>query len=94
MFVFGQVPAGFAQVEAPVLYCTAVNGLAAGSSFVNVADVGGVYNGQWVQAVTRWVIHGLWQAHPAPPHWLLIHTLGVHSSGWTPFPYTLKYNIL
>ena len=35
MFVFGQVPAGFAQVEAPVLYCTAVNGLAAGSSFVN-----------------------------------------------------------
>ena len=24
-------------------------------SFVNVADVGGVYNGQWVQAVSRWV---------------------------------------
>ena len=55
MFVFGQAPAGFAQVEAPVLYCTSVNGLAAGSSFVNVADAGGVYNGQWVQAVTRWV---------------------------------------
>ena len=55
MFVFGQAPAGFAQVEAPALYCTAASGLAAGSSFVNVADVGGVYNGQWVQAVTRWV---------------------------------------
>ena len=34
---------------------TAASGLAAGSSFVNVADAGGVYNGQWVQAVTRWV---------------------------------------
>ena len=55
MFVFGQAPAGFAQVEAPALYCTAASGLAAGSNFVNVADVGGVYNGQWVQAVTRWV---------------------------------------
>ena len=55
MFVFGQAPAGFAQVEAPALYCTAASGLAAGSSFVNVADAGGVYNGQWVQAVTRWV---------------------------------------
>ena len=29
MFVFGQAPAGFAQVEKPVLKCTAVNGLAA-----------------------------------------------------------------
>ena len=55
MFVFGQAPAGFAQVEAPALYCTTASGLAAGSSFVNVADAGGVYNGQWVQAVTRWV---------------------------------------
>ena len=24
------------------------------NSFANVADVGGVYNGQWVQGVTRW----------------------------------------
>ena len=56
MFVFGQAPAGFAQVEKPMLHCTAVSGLA-GSSFVNVADVGGVYNGQWVQAVSRWVIN-------------------------------------
>ena len=55
MFVFGLAPGGFAQVEAPMLYCTAAPGLAAGSSFVNNADAGGVYNGQWVQAVTRWV---------------------------------------
>ena len=55
MFVFGQAPAGFAQVEKPMLRCTALSGLTGGSSFVNVADVGGVYNGQWVQAVSRWV---------------------------------------
>lgn len=55
MFVFGQAPAGFAQVESPYLYCKAVAGLPAGS-FVNVADVGGTYNGTWVQAVSRWVI--------------------------------------
>ena len=54
MFVFGQAPAGFAQVEKPYLYCRAVAGLPAGS-FVNVADVGGTYNGTWVQAVSRWV---------------------------------------
>ena len=55
MFVFGQAPAGFSQVEAPYLHCKAVAGLPAGS-FVNVADVGGTYNGKWVQAVSRWVI--------------------------------------
>ena len=54
MFVFGQAPAGFAQVEKPYLHCTAVANLAS-TSFVNVADVGGVYNGQWVQAASRWV---------------------------------------
>ena len=54
MFVFGQAPAGFAQVEKPMLYCTAVKSIAA-TSFVNVADVGGVYSGIWVQAVSRWV---------------------------------------
>ena len=66
MFVFGQAPAGFAQVEKPMLKCTAVNGLAAGSSFVNVADVGGIYNGQWVQAVTRWVTTVYGKPTPLP----------------------------
>ena len=54
MFVFGQAPAGFAQVETPMLYCTAASNLAGGSAFVNVADAGGIYSGQWVQAVARW----------------------------------------
>jgi len=55
MFVFGQAPAGFAQVEKPQIKCTAIAGLTAGSSFVNIADVGGTYNGVWVQAISRWV---------------------------------------
>ncbi|MFR8292580.1 MAG: hypothetical protein ACLVBB_11895 [Dysosmobacter welbionis] len=68
MFIFGQAPEAFGQVEAPMLYCTAVKGLTAGSSFVNVADVGGVC-GTWVQAVTRWVttVYG----KPTAPHRLL-----------------------
>ena len=33
----------------------AIQLLTAGSSFVNIADVGGVYNDQWVQAISRWV---------------------------------------
>ena len=51
MFVFGQAPAGFAQVEKPYLHCKAVTGLSAGS-FVNVADVGGTYGGTWVQGIS------------------------------------------
>ena len=54
MFVFGQAPGGFVQVEKPMLYCTAVKSIAS-TSFVNVADVGGVHSGIWVQAVSRWV---------------------------------------
>ncbi len=37
-----------------MLKCTAVKSIAS-TSFVNVADVGGVYSGIWVQAVSRWV---------------------------------------
>jgi len=55
MFVFGNVKAGFAQVETPYIYATAHSGLANNSSIVNVADVGGLYNGQWIQAVSRWL---------------------------------------
>ena len=53
MFVFGNVKAGFAQVETPYIYATARSGLANNSGIVNVADVGGLYNGQWIQAVSR-----------------------------------------
>ena len=55
MFVFGTVPAGFAQVETPTLYGTVHGSLSNGTSLVNSADIGGLYNGQWVQAVSRWL---------------------------------------
>ena len=55
MFVFGTVPAGFAQVKTPVLYGTVHGGLSNGTSLVNSADIGGLYNGQWIQAVSRWL---------------------------------------
>ena len=55
MFVFGNVKAGFAQVETPYIYAAARSGLANNSGIVNVADVGGLYNGQWIQAVSRWL---------------------------------------
>lgn len=55
MFVFGNVKAGFAQVETPYIYAAARSGLANSSGIVNVADVGGLYNGQWIQAVSRWL---------------------------------------
>lgn len=66
MFVFGRVPGGFAQVEAPIINCTTVPGLTGGSTFVNVAEAGGVYNKQWVQAVTRWVTSIYGQPIPLP----------------------------
>lgn len=55
MFVFGNVKAGFAQVETPYIYAAARSGLANNSGIVNVADVGGLYSGQWIQAVSRWL---------------------------------------
>ncbi len=55
MFVFGQVKAGFGQVEAPCIYGTVNKGLTNGISIVNVADVGGLHDGQWIQGVSRWI---------------------------------------
>ena len=66
MYVFGIVPAGFRQVEAPKVYCTVLSGLANGVQFTNVADVGGVYNGQWVMAVDRWVTTVYAPTDPTP----------------------------
>ena len=54
MFVFGVVPSNFRQVETPKVDCTVLSTVKGGSQFTNTADVGGVYNGQWIQAVTRW----------------------------------------
>ncbi len=54
MYVFGTVKAGFAEVETAYISGTVNSGLSNGSSIVNVADVGGLYNGQWIMAVSRW----------------------------------------
>ncbi len=66
MFVFGTVPANFRQVEAPKIDCTVVSWAKGGSQFVNQADVGGVYNGQWIMATTRWVTKIYAPSKPLP----------------------------
>ncbi len=55
MFVFGRVGAGFSQVEDPYMYAKTIPGLPNGSEVVNQSDVGGVYDGQWITSVSRWV---------------------------------------
>ena len=55
MAAFGIVPANFRQVEAPRVDCKVLAKLTGGTQFVNQADAGGVYNGQWIQAVSRWL---------------------------------------
>lgn len=55
MFVFGTVPAGFSQVEAPYIYCKVLDGLAHEYRFTNKTDVGGLWGNQWIMANDRWV---------------------------------------
>ena len=66
MVSFGVVPANFRQVEAPQVYATVYAWLTGGSQFVNQADVGGVYNGQWIMATSRWVTRVYKPAEPLP----------------------------
>ena len=66
MVVFGVVPSNFRQVEAPKVYCNTVSWLTGGTQFTNQADVGGVYNGQWIMATTRWVTRVYKPAAPLP----------------------------
>ena len=66
MVVFGIVPANFRQVEAPVVYCTASQWLTGGSQIVNQADAGGVHDGQWIMATSRWVTKVYKPAEPLP----------------------------
>ena len=66
MVVFGQVKAGFAQVDTPYVHGTVAQGLANNSSFVNIADVGGLYNGQWIMGVSRWVTSVYAKPEPLP----------------------------
>ena len=66
MFVFGVVPSNFRQVETPMIDCSVVSWVKGGSQFVNQADVGGVYNGQWIMATSRWVTKVYAPSKPLP----------------------------
>jgi hypothetical protein len=55
MVVFGRVPAGFRQVEAPFIICDVLPGLPHEHRFVNRVDVGGLWGNQWIMATDRWV---------------------------------------
>ena len=66
MAAFGIVPANFRQVEAPRVDCKALAKLTGGTQFVNKADAGGVYNGQWIMATSRWVTRIYAPGKPLP----------------------------
>ena len=66
MASFGVVPANFRQVEAPRVYCSVVSWLTGGTQFVNQADAGGVYDGQWIMATSRWVTRVYKPSKPLP----------------------------
>lgn len=55
MFVFGTVKSGFAQVDAPYIFCKVNSWLTGDYQFTNKTDVGGLWNGQWIMAADRWV---------------------------------------
>lgn len=55
MFLFGQVTAGFTQLQTPYLYCTVKSSLTHEYRFTNKADVGGMWQNQWIMANDRWV---------------------------------------
>lgn len=66
MAAFGIVPANFRQVEAPRVDCKALAKLTGGTQFVNASDAGGVYNGQWIMATSRWVTRIYAPSKPLP----------------------------
>lgn len=66
MASFGIVPANFRQVEAPRVDCKALAKLTGGTQFVNQADAGGVYNGQWIMATSRWSTRVYAPSKPLP----------------------------
>ena len=66
MAVFGVVPANFRQVEPAQVHGTVCTWLTGGAQFVNQADTGGIYNGQWIMATSRWVTKVYKPAEPLP----------------------------
>lgn len=55
MFVLGTVKSGFAQMDAPYIFCKVNSWLTNGYQFANKTDLGGLWNGQWIMATDRWV---------------------------------------
>ena len=66
MAAFGIVPSNFRQVEAPRVDCKVLSKLTGGTQFVNTSDAGGVYNGQWIMATSRWVTRVYAPSKPLP----------------------------
>ena len=66
MAALGIVPANFRQVEPPRVDCKALAKLTGGTQFVNTSDAGGVYNGQWIMATSRWVTRVYAPSKPLP----------------------------
>ena len=66
MAAFGIVPANFRQVEPPRVDCKALAKLTGGTQFVNMSDAGGVYNGQWIMATSRWSTRVYAPSKPLP----------------------------
>ena len=66
MAAFGIVHANFRQVEAPRVDCKVLTKLNNGTQFTNQADAGGVYNGQWIMAASRWVTRVYAPSKPLP----------------------------
>ena len=66
MAAFGIVPSNFRQVEAPRVDCKVLAKLAGGTQFVNTSDAGGVHNGQWIMATSRWVTRVYAPSKPLP----------------------------
>ena len=60
------VPSNFRQVEAPRVDCKVLSKLTGGTQFVNTSDAGGVYNGQWIMATSRWVTRVYAPSKPLP----------------------------
>ena len=66
MAAFGIVPSNFRQVEASRVDCKVLSKLTGGTQFVNTSDAGGVYNGQWIMATSRWVTRVYAPSKPLP----------------------------
>ena len=80
MAAFGIVPSNFRQVEAPRVDCKALSKLTGGTQFVNTSDAGGVYNGQWIMATSRWVTRVYAPSKPPASHRLLRTNNGCRSA--------------